>query len=74
VKQDVDGAATVDEHPLELDTVDAGVEDEWETTRFWNCYPPICSAEGDFTVGPGRESGIKDEIIGIDDAQASTLQ
>jgi hypothetical protein len=34
VKQDVDGAATVDEHPIEPDTVDAGVEDEGETTRF----------------------------------------
>jgi hypothetical protein len=28
VKQDVDGATTVDEHPLKTDTVDAGVEDE----------------------------------------------
>jgi hypothetical protein len=34
VKQDVDGAATIDEHPLELDTFDAGVEDEGETTWF----------------------------------------
>jgi hypothetical protein len=74
VKQDVDGAAIVDEHPLEPDTVDAGVKDEGETTRFRNCCPPICSAEGDFTVGLGRESRIRDEIIGIDDAQASMLQ
>jgi hypothetical protein len=69
----LDGSVT-DEHPLESDIVDAGVEDKGEMTRFRNCRPPICSAEGDFTVGPGQESGIRDEIIGIDDAQASTLQ
>jgi hypothetical protein len=28
MKQDVDGATTIDEHPLEPDTIDAGVEDE----------------------------------------------
>jgi hypothetical protein len=74
VKQDVDGATTVDEHPLEPDTVDVGVEDKGEMTRFQNCRPPICSAKGDFVVGPGRESGIRDKIIGIDDAQTSMLQ
>jgi hypothetical protein len=74
VKQDVDGTATVHEHPLELDTVDAGVEDEGKTTRFWNCCPPVCSAKGDFMVGPSWEPGIGDEVIGVDDAQASPLQ
>jgi hypothetical protein len=73
-KQDVGGAAPVDEHPLEPDTIDVGVEDEGEMTRFQNCRPSVCSAEGDFTVGLGQESGIRDEVIGIDDSQASALQ
>jgi hypothetical protein len=34
VKQDVDGTATVHEHPLEPNDVDAGVEDEGKTIRF----------------------------------------
>jgi hypothetical protein len=34
VKQDVDGTATIHEHPLEPDVVDAGVKDVGETTRF----------------------------------------
>jgi hypothetical protein len=45
VKQDVDGAATIDEHSLKPDTIDAGVEDEGETTRFQNCRPPVRSAK-----------------------------
>jgi hypothetical protein len=53
MKQDVDGAVIVNEHPLEPNTVDAGVEDEGEMTKFQNFRPPICSAEGDFTVGLG---------------------
>jgi hypothetical protein len=34
VKQDVDGTTTIYEHPLELDAVDVGVEDEGKMTRF----------------------------------------
>jgi hypothetical protein len=34
VKQDINGATTIDKHPLEPYTVDARVEDEGETTRF----------------------------------------
>jgi hypothetical protein len=34
MKQDVDGTATVHEYPLELDAIDAGVEDEGKMTRF----------------------------------------
>jgi hypothetical protein len=67
VKQDVDGTATVHEYPLEPDAVDAGVEDEGKMTRFRNCRPPVCSAKGDFMVGPGREPRIRDEVIGVDD-------
>jgi hypothetical protein len=73
VKQDVDGTATVHEHPLELDVVDAGVKNEGKMTRFRNCRPPICSAEGDFTVGPSREPGVGDEVVGVDDTQAGSL-
>jgi hypothetical protein len=43
-------------------------------TRFWNCRPPICSVEGDFSVGLGREPWIGDEVIGVDDAQVGPLQ
>jgi hypothetical protein len=57
-----------------MDAVDAGVEDEGKTTRFQNCRPPVCSAEGDFVVGLSRELGIGDEVVGVDDAQAGTLQ
>jgi hypothetical protein len=73
-KQDVDGAATINEHPLEPDVVDTWVEDEGETTRFWNCRPPVCSAKGDFAVGPGREPGIEDEVIGMDDVQTCAFE
>jgi hypothetical protein len=73
-KQDVDRTATVHEHPLEPDAVDAGVKDEGKTTRFWNCHPPVCSAEGDFVVGPSWEPRIRDEVVGVDDAQAGPLQ
>jgi hypothetical protein len=38
-------------------------------TRFQNCRPPVCSAEGDFMVGPSQEPRIEDEVIGVDDAQ-----
>jgi hypothetical protein len=34
MKQDVDGTATIHEHPLEPDAVDAGVKNEGKTTRF----------------------------------------
>jgi hypothetical protein len=74
MKQDVDRTAIVHKHPLESDAVDAGVEDEGEMTRFWDCRPPVCSAEGDFIVGPGQEPGIRDEVVGIDDTQAGPLQ
>jgi hypothetical protein len=74
MKQDVDRTSTVHEHPLELDAVDAGVEDEGETTKFQDCCPLVHSAEGDFTVGLGREPRIRDEVVGIDDAQAGPLQ
>jgi hypothetical protein len=74
MKQDVDGTATVHEYPLKLDAVDAGVEDEGKTTRFQNCYPPVYSTEGDFAVGPGRESRIGDEVVGVDDVQVGPLQ
>jgi hypothetical protein len=31
-------------------------------------------AEGDFVVGPSRYPGIRDEVIGVDDAQPGPLQ
>jgi hypothetical protein len=34
VEQDVDGTATIHEHPLEPETVDARVEDEGKTAMF----------------------------------------
>jgi hypothetical protein len=74
MKQDVDGTATIYEHPLEPDAVDAGVEDEGKTTRFRNCHPSVCSAEGDFTVRLSQEPEIGDEVVGVDDAQAGPLQ
>jgi hypothetical protein len=74
MKQDVDGTATIHEHPFEPDAVDAGVEDEGKMTRFWNCRPPICSVKGDFMEGRSREPRIKDEVIDVDDAQAGLLQ
>jgi hypothetical protein len=73
-KQDVDGTAIVHEHPLKPDVVDAGVKDEGKTTRFWNCHPPVCSAEGDFMVGPSREPRIRDEVVDVDSTQAGPLQ
>jgi hypothetical protein len=73
-KQDVDGTATVHEHPLKSDAVDARVKDEGKSTRFWNCRPPVCSTEGDFTVGPGWEPRIGDEVVGVDDVQTGPLQ
>jgi hypothetical protein len=73
-KQDVDGTATVHEHPLKPDAVDAGVEDERKITKFRNCHPPVYSAEGDFTVGPSREPRIRDEVVSVGDAQAGPLQ
>jgi hypothetical protein len=72
-KHDVDGTATVYEHPLKPDAVDARVEDKGKLTRFWNYRPPVCSAEEDFVVGPGGESGIRDEVVGIDDVQTGPL-
>jgi hypothetical protein len=74
VKQDIDGTTTINEHPLKPDAVDAGVEDERKMTRFRNCHPPVCLAEGDFAVGPSRKPRIRDEVIGVDDAQAGPLQ
>jgi hypothetical protein len=70
----VDGTATIHEYPLEVDAVDAGVEDEGKTTRFQNCRPPVCSTEGDFAVGPGWKLEIGDEVVGVDDVQAGPLQ
>jgi hypothetical protein len=43
-------------------------------TRFRNCRPPVCSAEGDFAMGLGWEPGIRDEVVGVDDAQGGPLQ
>jgi hypothetical protein len=53
VKQDVDGTATVYENPLELDAVDAGIEDEGKSTRFRNYGPSVFTVEGDFSMRPG---------------------
>jgi hypothetical protein len=74
VKQDVNGTTTVHEYPFEPDTIDAGVEDEGKTTRFWNCRPPVCSVEGDFMVGPSQEPRIGDDVIGVNHTQAGPLQ
>jgi hypothetical protein len=58
LEQDVDGAAAINEHPIELDAADAGVEDKGEPTRFRDCHPAVLSAEGDLAMRPGRELGI----------------
>jgi hypothetical protein len=52
-KHDVDGTVVVYEDPLELDTIDVGIEDEGKSTRFRNYGPPVFMVEGDFSVRPG---------------------
>ena len=53
MKQDVNGAAAVHEHPLESNVVDARVQDQRKSSWFWDGSPLILSAEGDLLVRPG---------------------
>jgi hypothetical protein len=73
-EQDVNGTATIYKDPLELDAVDAGIEDEGKPARFRNYGPPVFAVEGDFSVRLGWKPRIGDEVVGIGNAHASSFE
>jgi hypothetical protein len=73
-KQNVNRTAAVYKDSLEPDTVDAGIEDEGKPARFRNYGPPVFTVEGDFSVRPGWEPRIGDEVIGISNAHAISFE
>jgi hypothetical protein len=74
VKQNVNGTAAIYKDSVEPDAVDAGIEDEGKPTWFRNYGPPVFTVEGDFSVRPGWEPRIGDEVVGIGNAHASSFE
>ena len=71
LEQYINGAATVNQHSVELDLVDTRIEDQRKTPWLRYCNPLVLSAEGDLVVRPRREPRIGDEVVGIGHVQAS---
>jgi len=70
----VNGAVPVNEHALESDTVDARIQDQRETSWFWDGGPLVLPVEGDLPVRPRRKIWVGDQTVCAVHIEAGSLQ
>jgi len=70
---DINGAAPIDEHALEPDAVDAGIQDQRKMPWLWDSGPLVLHIEGDLSMRPGREFRVSDQTIRAVHIEASYL-
>jgi len=73
-EKDINGAASVNEHVLKSDAVDAGIQDQRKTSWLRSGGPLILPIEGDLLVRPGRKFWVGDQTVCAVHVEAGSLQ